>query len=364
MTESGVIVSGASRIPVRNLWLLMLYASNLFQRNDSLRKSNVEENPDELVELVVEVLVVAVERRLQRSLGHGYRQRRAVLRRVRGRIDVLATESRLLLAQGRVACSFDELTVDNARNRLLLTALSVAMRSVNDQELGRRAQALVAVLTQSGVSPRPIDLRAAKSVTLGRNEQDDAEAISAAKLLLEMMIAAEEDGRRTGRDPEREAATVRKLYESAVRGFYRATLPQPWHVAHGETYHRWPTVDPSPGITTVLPIMKTDIELEHGDRRIIIETKFADALKPGQYGGDPRLNRNHVFQLYAYVQSQDCRDSLGATAEGVLLYPTVGKHLDESATIQGHRYRFMTVDLTATAVYIRARLLDVVGSTA
>lgn len=361
MTEPGVIVSGASRIPVRNLWLLMLYASTLFQRNDSLRKSNVEENPDDLVELVVEVLVIAVERRLQRSLGQGYRQRDAVLTRVRGCIDVLATESKLLLAQGRVACSFDELTVDNPRNRLLLTSLSVAVRSVSDRELARRAQALVVVLTQSGVSQRPIDLRAAKSVTLGRNEQDDAEAIAAAKLLLEMMIAAEGQGRRTGRDPEREAATVRKLYESAVRGFYCATLPHPWHVAAGETHRRWPTVDSSPGITTVLPIMKTDIELEHGDRRIIIETKFADALKPGQYGG-PRLNRNHVFQLYAYVQSQEGGDVLGANAEGVLLYPTVGKHLDESATIQGHRYRYMTVDLTGSALQIRARLLDVVGS--
>jgi len=205
MTETGVVVSGASRIPVRNLWLLMLYASTLYQRNNSLQQSNVEENPDELLDMVAEVLVVAVERRLQRSLGRDYLERDEVLTRVRGRIDALRTESRMLLSQGRVACTFDDLTVDNPRNRLLLTALGLAARNVNDDGLARRARALAMVFGQYGVSARPIDQRSAAGVTLGRNEQDDAEAVWAANLLLEMVIATEDAGRRTGRDPIREA---------------------------------------------------------------------------------------------------------------------------------------------------------------
>jgi ribonuclease J len=57
---------------------------------------------------------------------------------------------------------------------------------------------------------------------------------------------------------------------------------------------------------------------EQQGRRIIVETKFADALKPG-FHGVRRLDRNHVFQLYAYVRSQSSRDELGRTADGVLL---------------------------------------------
>jgi 5-methylcytosine-specific restriction enzyme subunit McrC len=104
--------------------------------------------------------------------------------------------------------------------------------------------------------------------------------------------------------------------------------------------------------------MKTDTLLQAKEPRIIVETKFADALKPNQYGL-PKLSRNHIFQLYAYVQSQHALDELSRTAEGVLLYPTVGQHLDESALIQGHRYRFSTVDLSSTAATIRATLLSV-----
>lgn len=106
--------------------------------------------------------------------------------------------------------------------------------------------------------------------------------------------------------------------------------------------------------------MRTDTLLQSETRRIIVETKFADALKPNQYGS-PRLSRDHIFQLYAYVQSQHGTDELSGSAEGVLLYPVVGKHLDESATIQGHRYRFLTVDLRSDASHIRKTLLSVTG---
>ncbi|MXP21952.1 5-methylcytosine-specific restriction endonuclease system specificity protein McrC [Gordonia sp. HNM0687] len=358
MTTPGVIVSGSTEIPVRNLWLLMLYASTLFQRDERLRTGSIEDNPDELFDLVSEILVTATERRLQRSLGRQYRSRSDTLTRVRGQIDVLATESRMLLAQGRVACRFDELSVDNLRNRVLRTALVLAARHVGDLTLERRARSLAEILTQYGVSSQLVTQREAAQLALGRNEQDDVEAIDAARLLLQMTIPAESVGKHSTRDPEREAQAIRRLYEAAVRGFYRAVLPSEWKVAVGEVHHHWPVIGASSGLMAVLPIMKTDTLLESASRRIIVETKFADALKPNQYGAI-KLSRDHVFQLYAYVQSQHGKDELSTTAEGVLLYPVVGQHLDETATIQGHRYRFMTVDLGASASSIRDTLLSV-----
>ncbi|MGV9709341.1 5-methylcytosine-specific restriction endonuclease system specificity protein McrC [Gordonia sp. NPDC003424] len=359
MSAPGVVASGKSTlIPVRNLWLLMLYASELFQRNEKLRNGSIEDNPDDLFDLVAEILVVAVERRLQRNLGRQYRERSAILTRVRGQIDLLGTESKLLLAQGRVACRFDELSVDNLRNRVLRTALVVASRHTTQRSVERRSRTLAEILTQYGVASTPVTSREAGQLTLGRNERDDAEAVDAARLLLQMVIPAEEQGKSSYRDPEREAAVIRGLYEDAVRGFYRAVLGPEWTVAPGETQYHWPVVEQTAGLSDVLPIMKTDTLLESATRRIIVETKFADALKPNQYGA-AKLSRNHIFQLYAYVQSQHGRDVLSETAEGVLLYPVVGQHLDESAIIQGHRYRFMTVDLAGSAWEIRERLLSV-----
>ena len=99
------------RIPVRNLWLLMLYASDLF-RSHGKGGAGLEENPDDLPDLVAEILAHTVEERQRRRLSLGYRTREAALNRVRGRIDLLATERRRLLSRGLVACRFDELTID------------------------------------------------------------------------------------------------------------------------------------------------------------------------------------------------------------------------------------------------------------
>lgn len=361
MTPPQVIVSGSTHIPVRNLWLLMLYASRLYQRSDLLRGKGVEQNPEQLFDLVAEVLTHAVERRLQRSLGRQYRERRTTLTRVRGHIDVLTTESKGLLEQGRIACRFDELSVDTLRNRIVRTALVFAARDAQSPTIQRRARGMADVLTQYGVSPHLVSVRESRQLVLDRNARDDAEAVDAARLILEMAIPAEDAGNSTNRDPAREAAEIRRLYEAAVRGFYRAVLPPRWHVSPGETHYHWPLVGETEGLKKILPIMKADTVLETNGRRIIVETKFADALKPNQYGL-LRLARNHVFQLYAYVQSQHDSDVLSATAEGVLLYPVVGQHLDESATIQGHRYRFLTVDLAGPAEYIRSSLLSVIST--
>ena len=59
------------RIPVRNLWLLMLYASDLFRMRGT-DKVGLDESPDELPDLVAEILARAVEVRQRRQLSLGY----------------------------------------------------------------------------------------------------------------------------------------------------------------------------------------------------------------------------------------------------------------------------------------------------
>ena len=71
-----------------------------------------------------------MERRLRRNLNSEFDRRVDDLTRVRGRIDSLRTERRQLLQQGRIACSFDELTTDTPRNRYVRAALNHLHRMV------------------------------------------------------------------------------------------------------------------------------------------------------------------------------------------------------------------------------------------
>ncbi len=67
------------KIPIQNVWFLMLYASELlpFLHPEDLA---IEDNPDDIPELVARVLIELVKKRLKRNLTHGHQQKNDNLR--------------------------------------------------------------------------------------------------------------------------------------------------------------------------------------------------------------------------------------------------------------------------------------------
>ncbi len=350
-------------IPVRNLWLLMLYASQLFRQINDLQKRDFEDNPDDIPDLVAEILARAVERRLRRNLSFGYQPRQAILSRVRGRIDHIHTERRQLLHRGLVACRFEELTVDTPRNRYIRAALEKSARMVRRVDLSRRCRALATGLVRMGVSgEHPI--RHDSSVNLiGQMDTADRQMLAAAQLAFDLALPTETAGPRNLSSPSREL--VWELYEKAIAGFYDVTLTQwGWRVHSQRTLH-WNTGDMTDGIGDILPSMRADTVLDHtaSGRRIIIDTKFTSILKPGNYRTQT-LASGHIYQIYAYLRSQEgLGDPLADTASGILLHPAVNCSVDESVDIQGHNIRFATVNLDTTPREIRHRLLELIDPT-
>ena len=349
------------RIPVRNLWLLMLYASDLF-RIHGRNEVALEDDPDELPDLVGEILAHAVEQRQRRQLSLGYRSRNDVLHRVRGRIDVFATETRQLLARGRVACRFDELTIDTPRNRFVRAALSRIARLARRPEVAHRCRKHASGLKMLGVGghpPAPAEIRAER---FGRHDADDRVMVAAARLAFDLALPTEAAGASPLPRPGRDEQWVRGVFERAVRGFYGVVLSaQGWRVEPGGRWFQWAVERSTPGIDKILPQMRTDVVLEHrsSGRRIVIDTKFNSILTSGWYR-EETLRSDYLYQIYAYLRSQaGLGDPLADRAEGVLLHPAVGRNIDETAVIQGHAIRFATVDLAAESGTIRRQLLKV-----
>ena len=118
-----------------------------------------------------------------------------------------------------------------------------------------------------------------------------------------------------------------------------------------------------------MPEMVTDIVLEHREhgtpatgQRIVIDTKFTSIVGRSQFGKQT-LKSGNIYQLYAYLRSQEQPgDSISRHSAGVLLYPSLGDYYYESATIQGHRVTFATVDLAADSQTIRSHLLRIVDN--
>lgn len=348
------------RIPVRNLWLLMLYASDLF-RDLEKAKVTVEDNPDRIPDLVAEMLCHRVECRIQRNLSYGYQSREAVLGRVRGQINLLNTERHRLLDRGKVACRFNELTIDTARNRYVRTALEEISKIVIRIPLAHRCRSLAASLRRMGVTGECPSRGEVSVDRFGRHDADDQPMVAVAHLALNLALPTEAVGTKQLSLPDREITWIRKLYEKGIAGFYDVVLSRRgWRVDVGKTYG-WQIKSRSPGIDKILPSMRTDIILDHLDagRRIIIDTKFNSIVTRGWYR-EETLRSGYIYQIYAYLRSQeDNGDPVANNASGLLLHPSVGDMVNEVVVIQNHEIRFSTVDLGATAREIREQLLQV-----
>ncbi len=353
-------VGRIGRIPVRNLWLLMLYASDLF-RDLEKAKVAVEDNPDDIPDLVAEMLCRQVERRIQRNLSYGYQSRQAVLGRVRGRIDLLNTERHRLLDRGKIACRFDELTIDTARNRFVRAALEEISKIVLRDGLAHRCRSLGASLRRMGVTGERPGRGEVSINRFGRHDVDDQSMVAAAHLAFNLALPTEAAGTKNLSLPDKEIAWIRKLYEKGIAGFYDVVLsPEGWRVDAGKTFG-WLIETKSPGIDKILPSMRTDIILDHmgAGRRIVIDTKFNSVVTKSWYR-EETLRSGYIYQIYAYLRSQEGNgDPSADNAAGLLLHPSVGEMFNEAVVIQNHEIRFATVDLGAQAKEIRSQLLQV-----
>jgi len=219
------------RIPVRNLWLLMLYASELTRESGAFN-AITDDDLDDLPDLVARLLANSVERRLRRNLTRAYRRRQTVLTRVRGRIDILPTEVRQLLSRGQVFCQFEDLTTDTPRNRLVRAALDLMVQLVRSDELVHRCRSLTRSLARAGVGagrPSRADLAPDQ---LGRNDLTDRVMLALAQLAFDLALPTQDSGPTALVAPDREDAWVRRLFEKAVLGFARVELePLGWSAA-------------------------------------------------------------------------------------------------------------------------------------
>ena len=345
------------KIPVRNLWLLMLYASDLYKklRDVPEKRLAAEQNPDKIPDLLAEILTVEVEWRLRRMLTHELRRRQADLTRVRGRINHIRTKRRHLLQRGKIACSFDEFTVDVPRNRFVMAALDRLSAIVHDESLKRRCRIDATIFARCGVSNSFGARQHTTNIRNARYGQDDARMVAAAQLAWDLRIPTEESGHLDVVLLDRTKENlIRDLFERAVGGFYSIVLDK-WQVHRGKRFG-WHAKERTPGINEILPEMKTDIVVEKADRshRIVIDTKFTEITTRWHR---ERLKSSNIYQIYSYLRSQEREgDNLSMTSTGMLLYPSVGTDYDESATIQGHKLRFATVDLASDTASIRDRL--------
>lgn len=209
-----------------------------------------------------------------------------------------------------------------------------------------------------GVDLVPLTLADFSRLQMGRNDRDYALPIAICALLRRLQMPTEHGGDHALTALLRDEITFHALFERFVRNFYRTHLTR--HEVKRETLDWHDELG-----CALVPSMQTDITILGKlppKKRLIIDTKYSiTTLLATQHGG-PKFKSDNLYQLYAYLRTQEHLSDAHRVARGILLYPTVSDHVDEMMSVQGHSIRIATVDLSADWQDIEMSLLNLVES--
>jgi 5-methylcytosine-specific restriction enzyme subunit McrC len=348
-------------IPVANVWLLMLYASDYY-RYFGHKLSSLEEMPDKIPDIIGRMLCQSAGMKIRKNLTGNYEERNEDISRLRGRIDLLRTIEKSLFEKGKIACTFFELTTNTPRNRFVKAALDKLSRIVKSAELSRQCMLYSTLMFRQGVVGEKPHYGEISREVYGRHDCEDRQLVLLAKLAFDLALPSEVEGNCYLQSPSRDQKFMRKLFEKGVAGFYKHSLSRStFHVRSGRKID-WQISDQSSGISDILPSMETDIEIETKDHHIVIDTKFNSILTKGRYR-EKSLRSGYIYQLYAYLRSQEQPEKpKSLNSIGILLHPSIGENVDENVVIQNHLIRFCTVDLSVGGGAIINRLNEIILS--
>jgi 5-methylcytosine-specific restriction enzyme subunit McrC len=348
-------------IPIRNLWHMLLYAWNEppFSLPENLK--DVEDAPS-LDSLLASVLVKLVQQRIRIGLGRSYTDEQQFLRGVRGRIKFAESLKSLAFERGQAYCQFQQYSLNVPKNQIVRSTL---MRLVQVGQFGpepARAELLRHTLRRlvrelDGVDLVELQLDFIRRQQLGRNDRDYRLMLVICELLLQRQMPTDSYGSHTLPALKRAELVMHRIYERFVANFYQIHLKD-WQVIP-QKYIVWHTQTPS----SYLPGMQPDLVMQHKTTRriVVLDTKFTtQSIVKNQWGG-AGFNSPHLYQIYAYLKTQEHLSEQHRQATGILLYPqTSSEKVSERIGLQEQTIRIESIDLTTPWQEIEQVLLETI----
>lgn len=338
-----------ANIRVKNIYYMLSYA---FQTLRETGFDNVaSEDFDNIHDLFAAILVHGVGAQVKRGLHRDYIQKQESLAGLRGQINVAETIKQQTQQQGRLVCSFDEFSPDSPHNQALKSVLLLLLRHGNVKPENKKAirKLLLYFADVSEVEPASIRWDALK---YHRNNASYRMLLGICRLTVKGLLLTTESG------THRLATWLQgeemwQLFEKFVLSYYLRHHPEYLPKA---AYIGWDIEEE--GRSPYLPVMKSDITLQSGEKRLIIDTKYYEHGTMQYYSRyDSRtFISGNLYQIYTYVKNSD-KAATGNVA-GILLYAKTDEVItpDDDMVIGGNRISIKTLDLNQEWAIITSQL--------
>ena len=333
-------------IRVRNVYHMLAYAFQAL-RGRGYRDVATEEF-DDVADLLAAILARGVESQVRRGLGREYVSRVESLSTPRGRIDVTASLKDGSYLRRRLVCDYDELSVDTNMNRVLKATMAMLLRSGVDRARRAELRRLLPFFSQvSDIGLADIDWH----MRFDRDNQTYRMLMGVCWLACEGLLQTQSDGTRRLADFINEQRMCR-LYEKFVLEYYRREHPG---LHAGAPHIAWALDD---GCDELLPVMRSDVTLSHGDRVLVIDAKYYSHVMQERFGR-LSVHSGNLYQVFSYVKNLDAGLGAGTReVSGMLLYAATDEDVQPDVTyrMSGNRIDVRTLDLDQPFERIREQL--------
>lgn len=348
------------KIPVQNLWYLILYAWELAEFKDKYRFA-AEEAPS-LKALFVKLFIQISHDLIRQGIHRSYIPVKASIQGIKGRVLFSESIKQNAFQQQRVVCQythFDENNLLNQTIKATLQALILWLRRQDSTQNRKHIQALIPLQPYfRNVDNIQLYPSLFQRTVVHRNNRAYQLLIQLCRMIYQATMPTEDMGADAFLKVMSEQLTGHNLYERFLKQFY--TLNMHSHTVRSEQLD-WPA-DP---MSDFMPNMRTDITLHPKNSetgRIVIDAKWYEHTLVSYHRGDKeRFHAGHLYQLYAYLRTQEDKGGVYQNSKGILLYPTVTQNVCEDFVVQGHPVKIATINLSRPWQEIEVSLLTIVN---
>lgn len=296
-------------IPIKNIYYMLTYAFK------ELKHNNYEyiagENFDNIYDLFAEILSKGVAYLLKQGLHKEYVLKEDTLTTLRGKLNLQGTIKEKISQRTRLACEYDELTINNVFNQIIKTTFGILI-SKSDVKNEKKNNIRRLLLFFDGVDG--IDQSAIKWNLLryDRNTRTYQMIHSLCYFILQNLLLSTEQGDTKMLRFSDEHMNL--LFQRFVMEYFKRHHPE--YKATAKQI-KWNFSENNTDSSSILPIMQSDITLILGERTLIIDTKYY-SKNLQEHFGKFTINSPNFYQIHTYVMNED-RDHIG-NVDGMLLY--------------------------------------------
>lgn len=335
------------RAVVKNIYYMLAYAFRDVRMKEEQQLSS--EAFTSMHNLFAAILAHGIGRQLKRGLHRAYVPQTETLTTLRGKINLPESMKQQRTRRQALTCDYDALSENNLLNQILKTTVFLLLRHA-DVAAPVKSTLKKEMMYFSDVDVLPAAEIRWSALSFHRNNRSYRLLIGICRLVLEGMLLTEADGsQRLARFVDDQH--MYQLYEKFLLAYFRRHWPQ---LTVKAAKIDWALDD---GHCHLLPEMRSDITLAHGDNVLIIDAKWYAHILQG-YHGEARVRSAHLYQIFAYVKNMAAGAKSPHFVAGMLLYAATDDCLlpNETYQMSGNAISVHTLDMNRDFVDIAAQL--------